>query len=309
MSEQALRGAKKIRNTFQPYIKIRGKTCIEYVFDAAIKSKSFEKIYIWGNKERLEKLLNIKTATILNKTVKIFDERKSPFESFFFAYLDHIANDYLKEIIESWKEFNDVDWEILIEYAKKQGILEKQVSLILSDTPLITPQEIDYMNSHRNEKLDIIFGRTMRKDFEKVLAGTREKFALHLAVKNFYNYVVMKKEVSLIVNSFFAGKPLKIDKRFWGTLIKFYENRTVIERNKFNLAKVKNNYNLIRKLLFSQPIEKAGKRSSIMKSNWFILKAYRNIIKNSKSEKRYRNLSVLFSKIEEVIGLKIGYPD
>ena len=63
----------------------------------------------------------------------------------------------------------------------------------------------------------------------------------------------------------------------------------------------------MKKFLFSQPVEKKGKKASIMKSNWFLLKAYRSIVKNSKSEKRYRNLSILFSKIEDVTGLKIGY--
>jgi hypothetical protein len=188
-----------------------------------------------------------------------------------------------------------------------KGVLDKQISIIVSDTPLITSYEIDYMISQRNHELDIIFGRTLQSAFEGVLEGTDDKFAVNLAVKNFYKYIIKRKEVGLIVNSFFSGKPLRIDKRFWSILIKFYENRTIIEKRKFNLKKIRNNYNYIKKFLFSQPIEKKGRKTSIMKSNWFLLKAYRSIIKNSKSEKKYRNLSILFSKIEDVTGLKIGY--
>ena len=44
-----------------------------------------------------------------------------------------------------------------------------------------------------------------------------------------------------------------------------------------------------------------------MKSNWFLLKAYRSITKNSKSEKIYRDLSILYTKIKEATGLNIGY--
>jgi hypothetical protein len=302
-------GAKKIRNNFQPYLTIHGRTCIEHVFDAACNAKLVDKIYLWGNKRRLEKLLHDRLEALKKTDIKakIINERKSPFESFFFAYLDHIADISLKEIVKTWKNFKDVDWDILIKYAKMKDVLDKQISIILSDTPLITSREIDYMISNRNEDLDIIFGRTLQSAFEDVLDGIGDKFAVNLAVKNFYNYIIKKKEVGLIVNSFFAGKPLKIDKRFWVILINFFENRTIIEKRKFNLKKIRNNYNYMKKFLFSQPIEKKGKKASIMKSNWFLLKAYRSIIKNSKSEKRYRNLSILFSKIEEVTGLKIGY--
>ncbi|MDB9822453.1 hypothetical protein OAC89_02005 [Deltaproteobacteria bacterium] len=302
-------GAKKIGNNFQPYIQIHGKTCIEHVFDAACNSRVVKQIYIWGNKRRLETLLHdrIEALPRTRINVKIVNGRKTPFDSFFFAYLDYIADDSLKEIIKSWKDFEDVDWNILVNYAKNNGILDRQISLILSDTPLITSPEIDYMISNMDKDLDIILGRTLQNSFERVLEGTKEKFAGHLAVKNFYNYIIKKKEVGLIVNSFFAGKPLRVDRRFWGILIKFYENRTIIEGRRFNLTKIKNNYNYIRKFLFSQPYEESGKKSSIMKSNWFILKAYRNIIKDLKSEKRYRDLSILFSKIQDVTGLKIGY--
>jgi hypothetical protein len=302
-------GAKRIRNNFQPYIKIREKTCIEHVFDAACGSQIIKKVYIWGNKTRLEKLLHNKIEA-LSKTdldIEIINERKTPFDSFFFAYLECIADHSLKKVIRSWKDFEDVDWNMLLDYAKSNGMLDRQVYIILSDTPLITTREIDFMISHTDKDLDIIFGRTLQKAFEKVLDRTNDKFVLHRAVKNFYNYIIKKKEVGLIVNSFFAGKPLRIDKRFWGILIKFYENRTIIERKKFNFKKIKNNYKLIKEFLFSQPVEGIWKRSYIMRSNWFLLKAYRSIIKNSKSEKRYRDLSTLFSKIEYVTGLKIGY--
>lgn len=302
-------GAKRIMNNFQPYINIREKTCIEHVFDAACGSQIIKRIYIWGNKTRLEKILHHRIEA-LSKTdldIEIINERKTPFDSFFFAYLDCIADHSLKQIIGSWEDFEDVDWNILLDYARKKDILNKQVYIILSDTPLITSREIDFMISHTDKDLDIIFGRTLQDAFEKVLDRTNDKFVLHRAVKNFYNYIIKKREIGLIVNSFFAGKPLRIDRRFWEIWIKFYENRTIIKGKKFNFKKIKNNYNLIKKFLFSYPVKGTWKIPSIMKSNWFLLKAYRSIIKNSKSEKRYRDLSTLFSKIEYVTGLKMGY--
>jgi len=303
------RGARKIRNSFQPYLRIRGKTCIEYVIDAVCDSQIVKKTYIWGNRKRLERLLKDRIE-LLSKSgvdVKIINERETPFDSFFFAYLDYIADDSLKKIIRLWKDFEDVDWNVLLDYARNKGILHEWVSIILSDTPLITSREIDFMISHIDDDLDIIFGRTLQNAFEKVLEGTKEKFVLHLAIKNFYNYIVKKKEVGLIVNSFFAGKPLRIDKRFWDILIKIYENRTIIEGRKFNLKKIKKNYSYIKKFLFSRPVVSSEKRSSIMKSNWFLLKAYRSVTKSLKSEKMYRDLSVLYSKIKDATGLSIGY--
>ncbi len=302
-------GAKRIGGEFQPYKEIRGKTCIEYVFDAACESRAFKTLYVWGNKRRLEKLLRDKIDAVSKKDVDviIIEEREAPFDSFFFAYLDYISDDSLKDIVSSWKVFEDVDWSTILEYARDKGLLEKQVPIILSDTPLITPREIDFMLSNMDERLDIIFGRTLQDSFEKVLAGTKDKFILHLAVKNFYYYIIKKREVGLIVNSFFAGKPLKIDRRIWDILIKFYENRTIIKGRRFNLRKIKNNYRYIKGFLFSRTVESDEKRSSTMKTNWFLLKAYMSIIRNSKSEKIYRDLSVLFSKIEDAIGLKIGY--
>jgi 2-phospho-L-lactate guanylyltransferase (CobY/MobA/RfbA family) len=302
-------GAKRIGNSFQPYKKIHGKTCIEYVFDAACNSQAVERLYIWGNKRRLEKLLKdkIDAASQKNVDVIIIEERETPFDSFFFAYLNYISDNSLKEIVSSWKVFEDVDWNTVLKYARDKGLLEKQIPVILSDTPLITPREIDFMLSNMDESLDIIFGRTLQDSFEKVLAGTKEKFVLHLAVKNFYNYIVKKREVGLIVNSFFAGKPLKIDRRIWDILVKFYENRTIIEGRRFNWRKIKNNYHYIKRFLFSRPVESSEKRSSVMKTNWFLLKSYMSIIRNSKSDKMYRDLSVLFSRIEDAIGLKISY--
>lgn len=303
------KGAKKIGNNFQPYIVIQGKTCIEHIFEAVYGSKIARKIYMWGDKKKLERLLKDMMSKMIEKgfTVTIIDEKQTPFESFLFAYFEYISDRRLKQTVQSWKGIKDIDWDYLIEYAKEKGILEEQISTILSDTPLITSQEIDYMMSHRDEKLDVIFGRTFKGAFEEVLTHIDEKFADNLAVKNFYYYVIKKKEVGLIVNSFFAGKPLKLDKRLWEILINFFENRTIIKGRRFNFKKIKNNYNHIKNFLFSQTREKKGEYASIMKSNLFLLKAYRSIVKNLKSGREYRDLSILFSKIKDVTGLKIEY--
>ena len=71
------RGARKIRNSFQPYLRIRRKTCIEYVFDAVYDSQLVKKIYIWGNRKRLARLLE-RRIELLSKAgvdVKIINER------------------------------------------------------------------------------------------------------------------------------------------------------------------------------------------------------------------------------------------
>lgn len=303
------RGAKKIGDDFQPYIMIQGKTCIEHIFEAVYGSTIVRKIYMWGDILKLETLLKDIIAKMAEKgvTVTIIDEKQTPFESFLFSYFEYISDDTFKQRVQSWDGIKDIDWNYLRHYAEEKGILDEQISLIVSDTPLITSQEIDYMISHRNGDLDVIFGRTLKGAFEEVLRHVDEKFADSLAVKNFYYYVIKKKEVGLIVNSFFAGKPLKLDKRLWEILINFYENRTIIKGKRFNIKKIKNNYYHIKNFLFSQTREKKGEYASIMKANLFLLKAYRSIVKNLKSGREYRDLSILFSKIQDATGLKIEY--
>ena len=63
-------GAKKIGNSFQPYLNIHGKTCIEYVFDAACNSKLVDKIYLWGNKRRLKRLLHDRLEALKKTNIK-----------------------------------------------------------------------------------------------------------------------------------------------------------------------------------------------------------------------------------------------
>jgi NDP-sugar pyrophosphorylase family protein len=209
------RGAKLVDSEFQPYIAFHGKTCIAHVVEAAMQARSVGDIYIWGDKNTLERILAEQIKQYHSRII-IIEERENIIESFFASYLKYLSSDSntLHSMISSWDSIQNVNWDQLRTYFINGEQWEKQVNVIVSDTPLISSYELDFLIENKNRNADMVLGRTARKDYKAILERLGEIPVREKSVKNFYTYRIDNKDVSLIVNSFIAGKPLKLDRQF-----------------------------------------------------------------------------------------------
>jgi hypothetical protein len=79
------RGAKLVGNEFQPYMDFHGKSCLEYVVEAAMRARSVGDIYIWGDKKNLDIIL-AEHVKQYRQLLVIVEERDNIMESFFFTF-------------------------------------------------------------------------------------------------------------------------------------------------------------------------------------------------------------------------------
>ncbi|MEO5334332.1 MAG: hypothetical protein H7839_20140 [Magnetococcus sp. YQC-5] len=314
------RGAKRIGNLFQPYIPIRDQLCVQHVMESAINATTIDKIYIWGDPPTLKTILHttLSKAARNNIEVIIAQEKNNFVSSFLFTYLlflSHRLGQSVADDVLAGDEPGPLQWDLLREFGQDEAIANLSVNLILSDTPLIKPYEIDTMITHKNPNADLIFGRTVKHSMDRVMSGIPESFRYDLAVKNYYNYILKEQSVDLIVNSFMAGKPLRIPGYVWNFAGHLFHNRTIIEGGRFNLKKIKNNV-IFFKSIFSKNHLADVERSGSSKLNYyqklkvfsFLVRSYFAIINNNKkAQKKFRDLSVLEEKIKSLTNCTIEY--
>lgn len=303
------RGAKLVGKQFQPYIKFHGKTCLEYVVEAAMLAKNVGDIYIWGDKKTLSRILNEHISQYQQRLV-IVEERGNIVESFFFSYLSYMAHssNTLRSMISNWDSINKIDWFQLREYFRKTDHWEKQVNVIVSDTPLLSSYELDYLIENKNRDADLAVGRTVRKDYKCILERLDEIPERDKTVKNFYTYRMGNKNVSLIVNSFVAGKPFKLDENIWKLIGSFYENRTIIAGRKKNLIKIATNLFYFIKLFI--PRELGNEKYSYVKKAkalFYLVNAYRVIVKSKSKKVYYRDIEKIYESINILANLTIEF--
>lgn len=312
------RGAKLLGGQFQPFVLIRDKFCVEHVMDAAIDAATIDTIYVWGDKVRLTTVLEnaCKKAAKRGVEVWIVQEKSNFIDSFLFAYLlflHHRFGRLAPEVFEG--EFMDsFRWDLLSECGQEESMAGLSVNLLLSDTPLISAHEIDRLIVGKNPDADLIFGRTVKSAIDAVLSGIPEPFCYDRAVKNYYNYLVQGESLDLIVNSFMAGKPLRVPRYIWNFAGHLFQNRTIIEGGRFNLTKIKNNVVFFRSFFAKNNFSDAEK-AAIAKKNYyqrlkafsFLLRAYFVVIKNKNAAAKFRDLAVLEEKIRILTHCKIEY--
>jgi len=301
------RGAKLVGSDFQPYLDFHGKTCLEYVVEAAMRARSVGDIYIWGDRKTLERIL-AEHVRQYRQLLVIVEERENIVESFFFTYLRYLSrdNNTLQSMVSSWNSIKNVDWDQLREYLKKSDQWERQVNVIVSDTPLISSFELDFLIEHKNRDADLIIGRTVRKDYKAILEKLGETPDREKSVKNFYTYRIGDKDVSLIVNSFIAGKPLKLNENIWNLVGNFYENRTIIAGRKKNPRNIVKNLLLFKRLFF--PRQLGMERQSYTdraRAAFYLANAYKAIVKSKGSDHYYRDLKKIYGCMYTLINLRV----
>jgi hypothetical protein len=303
------RGAKMVGNEFQPYMDFHGKTCLEYVVEAVMRARSVGDIYIWGDKKTLEKILEEHVKQYRHRLV-IVEERGNIVESFFFTFLNYISRDSntLRSMITNWNSIKDINWSQLEEFFKKTDYWEKQVHVIVSDTPLISSYELDYLIENKNHDADLVIGRTVRKDYKNILETLNEIPDREKSIKNFYTYRIGNKDIPLIVNSFIAGKPLKLNENIWNIAGNFYENRTIIAGRKKNLRKIASNLLLFKRLFFPKrfgiDLYSYVKRGMAV---FYLINAFKAIVKSKSDSIYYRDIKKIYKSIYTLVNLTIEY--
>jgi hypothetical protein len=301
------RGAKLVGNEFQPYMDFHGKTCLEYVVEAAMRARSVGNIYIWGDKKTLARILAEHVKQYRHLLI-IVEERENIVESFFFTYLKYLARDSntLRSMVSSWDSIKNVNWDQLREYFINAAEWEQQVNVIVSDTPLISSFELDFLIENKNLNADLIIGRTVRKDYRTILEKLGEMPDREKSIKNFYTYRIDNKDVPLIVNSFMAGKPLKLNENIWNLAGSFYENRTIIAGRKKNLRNIAKNLIFFKRLFF--PGQFAGERHSYTeraRATFYLANAYKAIVKSKSNSVYYRDLKKIYACMHTLVNLKV----
>ena len=303
------RGAKLVGSEFQPYMDIHGKTCLEYVVEAAMRARSVGDIYIWGDKKTLEKILE-EHVKQYRQWLVIVEERENIVESFFFTFLNYISRDSntLRSMITNWKSIQSTDWDQLEEYFKKTDHWEKHVNVIVSDTPLISSYELDFLIENKNRDADLVIGRTVRKDYKNIFETLKEIPDREKSVKNFYTYRIDNKDVPLIVNSFIAGKPLKLNENIWNLIGNFYENRTIIAGRKKNLRKIATNLIFFKRLFFPKKfrVERYSYTKRV-KAAFYLINSFKAIVKSKTDSTYYRDLKKIYKSVYTLTNLIIEY--
>ena len=303
------RGAKLVGSQFQPYMDFHGKTCLEYVVEAAMRARSIGDIYIWGNKRILGRILEEHVKQYRHRLV-IIEERENIVESFFFTFLHYITRESntLRSMITNWKSIKNTDWDQLEEYFKKTDHWEKQVNVIVSDTPLISSYELDYLIENKNRNADLVIGRTVRKNYKNILEKLKEIPDREKSVKNFYTYRIGNKDIPLIVNSFLAGKPLKLNETIWKLIGNFYENRTIIAGRKKNLRNIAKNLIFFKRLFFHGQFGlKRHSYTDRARAAFYLVNAYKAIVKSKSNSIYYRDLKKIYESIHTLINLTVEY--
>jgi hypothetical protein len=264
-------------------------------------------IYIWGDKKTLENILaeHIKQY---RQWLVIVEERENIVESFFFTFLNYISRDSntLRSMITNWDSIKNINWSQLAEYFKKTDHWEKQVNVIVSDTPLISSYELDHLIENKNCDADLVIGRTVRNDYKTILEILGDIPDKEKTIKNFYTYRIGNKDIPLIVNSFIAGKPLKLNENIWNLAGNFYENRTIIAGRKKNLRNIASNLLFFKRLFFQK--HSGMERYSYAKRGraaFYLATAFKAIVKSKSDRVYYRDLKRIYENIYTLVNLTI----
>ena len=210
--------------------------------------------------------------------------------------------------MNSWQQRKDINWTLLKRYLKTTDHWEEKVNVMVSDTPLISSSEIDYLIEHKNRKADLLVGRTYKKDFDAILNGLSEQLDYEKAIKNFYTYRINNRDEDLIVNSFISGNPFRLNENIWNLVGNFYEDRTIIAGHKQNLAKITAHLINFKRLFFPKHSEKGEYTyTERLRAALYLAQSYKTIIRGRKDRVLYRDLELIYDKIKTLINRSIEF--
>ncbi|MBF0189590.1 MAG: NTP transferase domain-containing protein [Magnetococcales bacterium] len=302
------RGAKLVGGRFQPYVPIHGRTSVEHVLAAATEAESVDRIYVWGDRERLETLLREAVVQGARRGVEVTVlQEKSNFVESFLSTTLLALHQQAGHGVQPWMAGEGLEsrhWDLWREFGQDEQLAQIPVNLLVSDTPLIQPAEIDCLVAGKSPHADLVLGRTVRSAIDTVTARIPEPFCYDRAVKNYYTYGSGDQTWDLIVNNFMAGKPLRVPRLIWNLAGHLFNNRTIIEGGRFNLKKIKDNVVFVQSL-FSKFHRQEAEGGAAAKKNYyqmlkafsFLMRAYFIIVKNKDANRKFRDLAILEDRI------------
>ncbi|MBF0273066.1 MAG: hypothetical protein HQL98_13535 [Magnetococcales bacterium] len=303
------RGAKLVGGRFQPFVPIQGRTSVEHVLAAAVEARSIDRIYVWGDRERLESVLREAVLQGARRGIEVtlLQEKSNFVESFLSTTLLSLLHRAGRGV-ESWmvgeEGLESRHWDLWREFGQDDQLAQVPVNLLVSDTPLIQPEEIDCLVMGKNPQADLVLGRTVRSAIDALTGRISEPFCYDRAVKNYYTYCSGDRTYELIVNNFMAGKPLRVPRLIWNLAGHLFNNRTIIEGGRFNLKKIKDNVVFVQSLFSKAHLNEAeGGATSrknyyqMLKAFSFLMRAYFIIVKNKNANRKFRDLAILEDRI------------
>jgi hypothetical protein len=210
--------------------------------------------------------------------------------------------------VNSWQQRKDINWTLLKRYLKTTDHWEEKINVMVSDTPLLSSSEIDFLIENKNREADLVVGRTYKKDFDAILDGLEEPLDYKKAIKNFYTYRINNRDEALIVNSFISGNPFRLNENIWNLIGNFYENRTIIAGHKYNLGKIASNLLNFKRFFFPKFSEKGQYTyTERLRAVLYLAHAYQTIIRGKKNRILYRDLDLIYEKIKTLVNRSVEY--
>ncbi|MEE9259377.1 MAG: nucleotidyltransferase family protein [Nitrospinaceae bacterium] len=189
----------KVYHQHKAFLKINGKSIINYVVEALQQTDSIANIYIVGLEDKLRQTLEEGHIDLkYPKTIRIVQQKNNLFENIWQTFLNTIPG---------YENISDLE---------SSPYRDKAVLIVPCDSPLITPHEIEHFISHCDtDQYDHILGLTAEENLKPFYPapgkpGLKMSY-LHLSEKSFR------------VNNLHLVKPLRIGNREY--IQKMYQYR------------------------------------------------------------------------------------
>lgn len=290
--------AKLIDGDYQPYIKIKGKTNIERVTASVLDSECAGNIYIWGEKQKLTEILQ-PYLTKHPSRVFIIEQKKGFVDSLVYTYLTSFQNSNLQKLLSTFNNLSEFKWPNAQKIIQAYPSPEQTVTLLMSDTPFLTHEEVDDFITHKSTNTDITLGRCRYSSLNGVLDLDFEK---DKAVKNYYTFMVGEKQEDVILNGFFAGNLSSIDEKVWNLISVFHKNRTIIEGGIINFKKLKNNLRSFKSTFLTKNHQTKIEK---LKTMYFLTKVFYKVVK-AKPISKYNDLITILNEIKKFTDMDVG---
>ncbi len=196
----------KVHHRNKAFLTINGNCLIHYVVETLQKVESIQDIYVVGPKEKLQQaFLSGRIDLKSPKRIHIVEQKTNIYENIWHTFLQSLRGENTK-------------------MPDTQSHRDRAVLIVPCDSPLITPQEVEYFISHADmEKYDHVMGLASRKKLRHFYPQNG-KPGIKMAYIHF-------KEESFRVNNLHLVKPLRIENREY--IQKMYQYR--YQRNFKNL--------------------------------------------------------------------------
>ena len=312
-------GSRPINGEKKPYLQIDGRTVIERVVQAARHATSVDNIYIWGNKPRLEQVLQNELKEDQKyhpeRSIVILNENKCLIENIVLT----LINEVCKRESDSnfhYKNVEDIEWRAFSNFIEEHHLKTKSINLIPADTPLILPQEIDYLINNKPKDQYLLAGLTKQSSLKSLIEKAPEPFDLDKSGLTFFTLYDQGNPFKVRINNYWGGQVLFLEEPEWVFTQNIFMNRHFVIRRRSGKAKdfdvvkiVKLLYhiNKYRRHLKKSADSKAEYRdafSNIRKTIYALQREYKN--RPKEKDKEYLGLDWIKDSVTKATGKKIS---